>query len=120
MHLTQPWEWFCSNLWMEFGTQISYFSCKLSSAETNYSTSDREVLAIYLAIKHFRDFIEGREFHVLTDYKPLTFSFATNSNCYSPRQARQLDFISQFTTDISHAKSSNNPVADALSRVDIN
>ena len=99
---------------------ISYFSHKLSSAETNYSTFDRELLAIYLAIKHFRHFIEGREFHVWTDYKPLTFSFATNSNRYSPRQACQLDFISKFTTDIRHVKGSNNPVADALSRVDIN
>ena len=92
----------------------------LSPAETNYSTFDREVLAMYLAIKHFRHFIEGREFHVWTDHKPLTFSIATNSNCYSPRQARQLDFISQFTTNIRHVKGSNNPVGDTLSRVDIN
>jgi cleavage and polyadenylation specificity factor subunit 1 len=99
---------------------ISYFSRKLSPAETKYSTFDRELLAIFLAIKHFRHFIEGRDFHIWTDHKPLTFSFATNSNRYSPRQARQLDFISQFTTDIRHVKGSNNPVADALSRIDIN
>ena len=43
---------------------ISYFSHKLSPAETKYSTFDRELLAIYLAIKHFRHFIEGREFHI--------------------------------------------------------
>ena len=99
---------------------ISYFSRKLSPAETKYSTFDRELLAIYLAIKHFRHFIEGRVFHVSTDHKPLTFSFATTSNRYTPRQARHLDFISQFTTDIRHVKGSNNPVADALSRIDIN
>ena len=99
---------------------ISYFSRKLSPAETKYSTFDRELLAIYLAIKHFRHFIEGRVFHVSTDHKPLTFSFATTSNRYTPRQACHLDFISQFTTDIRHVKGSNNPVADALSRIDIN
>ena len=99
---------------------ISYFSRKLSPAETKYSTFDRELLAIYLAIKHFRHFIEGRVFHVSTDHKPLTFSFATTSNRYTPRQARHLDFISQFTTDIRHVKGSNNPVADTLSRIDIN
>ena len=65
-------------------------------------------------------FIEGREFHVWTNHKPITFSFANNSNRYLPHQARQLDFISQFTTDIRHVKGSNNPVADALSQVDIN
>ena len=85
---------------------ISYFYRKLFLSETKYSTFDGELLAIYLAIKHFRHFIEGREFHVWTDHKPLTFSFATNSNRYSPRQARQLDFISQFTTDIRHVKGS--------------
>ena len=99
---------------------ISYFSRKLSPAETKYSTFDRELLAIYLAIKHFRHFIEGRVFHVSTDHKPLTFSFATTSNRYTPRQACHLDFISQFTTDIRHVKGSNNPVADALSHIDIN
>ena len=99
---------------------ISYFSHKLSPAETKYSTFDRELLTIYLAINHFRHFIVGHEFHVWTNHKPLTFLFATNSNRYSPRQAHQYDFISQFTTDIRHVKGSNNPVADALSQVDIN
>ena len=33
---------------------------------------------------------------------------------------RQLDFISQFTSDIRHVKGASNPVADALSRIDIN
>ena len=31
-------------------------------------------LAVYLAIKHFQHFVEGREFHVLTDHKPLTYA----------------------------------------------
>ena len=51
---------------------ISYFSRKLNVAETKYSAFDRELLAVYLAIKHFRHFVEGRPFHVLTDHKPLT------------------------------------------------
>ena len=50
---------------------ISYFSKKLKPPETRYSTFDRELLAVYLAIKHFQHFVEGREFHVLTDHKPL-------------------------------------------------
>lgn len=54
---------------------ISFFSKKLEPSETCYSTFDRELLAIYLAIKHFRCFLEGRTFHVVTDHKPLTFAF---------------------------------------------
>ena len=95
---------------------LAYFSKKLQPAETRYSTFDRELLAIYLAIKHFRHFVEGRDFHIATDHKPLTFALATASDKHTPRQIRHLDYISQFTTDIRHVSGPNNPVADALSR----
>ena len=100
-------------------TPLAYFSRKLTSTETKYSTFDRELLAVYLAIKHFRYFVEGRTFHILTDHKPLIYSLRTNSNRYSPRQVRHLDFVSQFTADLRHVKGDKNPVADALSRIDI-
>ena len=95
---------------------ISYFSKKLRPAETRYSTFDRELLAIYLTIKHFRHFVEGCEFYILTDHKPLTFALSIISDKYTPRQIRHLDYISQFTSDIRHVSGANNPVADALSR----
>ncbi len=50
---------------------LAYFSKILKLAETRYSAYDRELLAIYMAIKHFRYFIEGRQFYILTDHKPL-------------------------------------------------
>ncbi len=46
----------------------------LKPAETRYSNFDRELLAVYLAVKHFRYFVEGRSFHVLTDHKPLVYA----------------------------------------------
>jgi len=48
---------------------IAYFSRQLQPSETKYSTFDRELLAVYLAIKHFCHFIEGREFTVFTNHK---------------------------------------------------
>ena len=99
---------------------ISFFSRKMTPAETRYSTFDRELLAVYLAIKHFRHFLEGRPFHVLTDHKPLTFALNTRSDRYSSRQARQLDYISQFTSTIRHVQGTENVVADALSRIETN
>ena len=69
---------------------------------------------------HFRHFLEGRHFHVLTDHKPLTFALNTSSNRHSPRQARQLDYISQFTSTIRHVHGVDNVVADALSRIETN
>ena len=85
---------------------ISYFSKKLKPSETKYSTFDRELLAVYLSIKYFRHFVEGRVFHILTDHKPLTCSLSSHSNHYTPRQIRHLDYISQFTFDIRYVKGS--------------
>ena len=42
----------------------------MTPAQTRYSTFDKELLAVYLAIQHFRHFLEGCTFHVLMDHKP--------------------------------------------------
>ena len=75
---------------------------------------------MYLAIKHFRHFLEGRQFHILTDYRPLTFAFNTRCDRHSPRQVRQHGCITQITSTIEHIKGADNVVADALSRVHTN
>lgn len=96
---------------------IAYFSKKLQPAESRYSAFDRELLAIYLAIKHFQHFLEGRPFHIFTDHKPLTCALSSRPDKHSPRQVRHLDYISQFTSDIRHIKGEDNGAADALSRI---
>ena len=93
-----------------------FFSRKLQPAQTRYSTFGRELLAVYLAIKHFRHVLEGRQFVIYTDHKPLTYALASHSDRYSPRESRQLDYISQFSTDLRYVEGSSNVVADALSR----
>ena len=99
---------------------IAFFSRRLQPAETRYTTFGRELLAVYLAIKHFRHMVEGRMFSVWTDHKPLTHALATSSDRYSPREIRHLDFISQYTADIRHVPGKHNEVADALSRISVN
>ena len=95
---------------------LAFFSRRLQPAETRYSTFGRELLAMYLAVKHFKHVLEGRNFIIFTDHKPLTFAFKTSSNKHSPREIRHLDLISQFTTDIRHLSGKDNVAADALSR----
>ncbi|KAI5751465.1 hypothetical protein M8J77_007715 [Diaphorina citri] len=82
------------------------------------STAHTTLLAIDLAVKHFRHMIKGRVFTIYTDHKPLTFAFLQKPEKCSPRQFRHLDFIAQFSTDIQYVPGSQNVVADALSRVD--
>lgn len=103
------------NSWKPLG----YFSKRLTVAQRKYSTYDRELVAIYLAITHFRNLIEGRHLVICTDHKPLTYAFSKlGSTKETALRARQLLFISEFTSDIRHITGTDNIVADALSRVE--
>ncbi|KMQ89105.1 pol polyprotein [Lasius niger] len=97
---------------------LAFFSKKLNPAQQKYSPYDRELLAIYAAIKHYRHMLEGRNFTVFTDHKPITYAFQQDPLHSSPRQARHLQYIGQFTTDIRHISGKDNMVADALSRIE--
>lgn len=97
---------------------LAFFSKKLNNAQQKYSAYDRELLAIYDSVKHFRHMLEGRHFVIFTDHKPITFAFQKKDLTLSPRQFNYLDLISQFTTDIQHISGKDNHTADALSRIE--
>lgn len=82
----------------------------------NYSTYDRELLAIYEAIKYFRYMVERRSLTIRTDQKPLTYALQQKSEKASSRQQRQFSFISQFITKFEFIPGKNNIVANTLSK----
>ncbi|GBN24074.1 Transposon Ty3-G Gag-Pol polyprotein [Araneus ventricosus] len=96
---------------------IAFYSKKLNDTQQNYRTYDKELLGIYLSVKHFKHYLEGRTFTIYTDHKPLIFAFHQKLDKAAPRQARQLNYISEFSTDIKYVKGENNIVADTLYRV---
>lgn len=98
---------------------LAFFSRKLTPTERKYSAFGRELLGIYLAVKHFRYMVEGREVCIYTDHKPLTYAINSHLERHSPREARHIDFISQFTSDLRHIKGKENVPADALSRIEV-
>ncbi|GFW54361.1 retrovirus-related Pol polyprotein from transposon opus [Trichonephila clavipes] len=53
---------------------LVFFSRKLSATEKKYSTFDRELLSIYLSVKHFRHMLEG---HILSSSVNLQLTFVT-------------------------------------------
>lgn len=96
---------------------LAFFSKQLRPPERKYSAFDRELLALYLAIRHFRFMLEGRPFTVFTDHKPLIGAMNKISEPWTSRQQRHLSFISEFTTDLQHLAGKSNVVADCLSRM---
>jgi hypothetical protein len=94
---------------------LAFYSKKLSGAGTRYSTFDRELLAAFSTVRHFRFLLEGRQFRQLTDHKPLVTSLFRTTPPWSARQQQQLSFIAEFTSDIRHTPGQENVVADALS-----
>lgn len=95
---------------------VGFFSKKLSQAQRKYSTFDRELLASYLAVLHFRHQIEGRYVLLLTDHKPLCSAFKSVNPAKSDRQQRHLSLLTEYLADVSYIKGSQNIVADCLSR----
>jgi len=81
---------------------IGFFSRSLTKPEILYSKYDKELLAIKLAITHFRNLIEGLDrslFHVATEYKPIVES---ESKALTNKDKRIWLFISSVTEDIRH------------------
>lgn len=97
---------------------LGFFSRKFTNAEKKYSTYDRELTSVFLNVKHFKHNLEGRKVKIMTDQKPIKFAFRQKSGRASERQARQLDFISQYTTDIEYVSGEENAAADFLSRIE--
>lgn len=97
---------------------IAYASRTLNKAETNYSTTDKELLAIIWSIKHFRPYLYGKKFTIITDHKPLTWLY--NLKDPSSRRFRWRLSLEEYDFDILYKKGKLNNNADSLSRIPIN
>ncbi len=71
---------------------------------------------MYMALKYFKYFLEGRSFKIATDQKSITSVILAPSTNRSPRQSRYIDCIAQYSTDVIYISASKNVVADCLSR----
>jgi len=70
------------------------------------------LLAAHSSIRHFRYLLEGSQFELWIDHKPLIATLNRLSPLWTPPQ---LTYITEFTSNIRHVPGKDNVVADALS-----
>jgi hypothetical protein len=95
---------------------LGFFSRKLNTAQSKYIAFDRELWAVFSGIRFFPFMLEGREFAVFTDHKPLTSALKRVSEPWTARQQHHLAYIAEYTSDLRHIAGVANVVVDTLSR----
>ncbi len=93
---------------------IAYASRVLSPAESKYSVTHREALAVVWALKHFREVIYGYPITIYTGHTAVTHLFQGKS--LTGRLARWYLTIQEFNPTIKYLPDRANPAADVLSR----
>ena len=96
------------------GRPIAFYSRKLNPAQTRYTTTERELLAIVETLKEFRNILLGQQITIHTDHKNLCYkNFNTN------RVMRWRLLLEEYGPTIKYIKGERNVVADALSRLNL-
>ena len=93
---------------------IAYGGRDLNPAERNYSTTEREALAIVEGIKKFRNYLYGPKFVINTDHH--AFRYVMSIKDPSGRLARWALLVQQYDFTIEYKSGKQNLDADALSR----
>lgn len=96
---------------------VAFASRTLSKTEENYSTIEKELLAIVWACKYFRPYLFGNKFTLYTDHRPLQYVF--NIKDPSSKLVRWRLSLEEFDYEIKYREGKQNVVADGLSRIKI-
>lgn len=97
---------------------LCFASRTLNKHEQNYSTIEKELLAIVWATKQFRHYLYGRKFKILTDHRPL--AWLQNLREPNSKLQRWKIKLEEYDFQIEYLAGKENKVADALSRIKLN
>jgi RNase H-like domain found in reverse transcriptase/Integrase zinc binding domain len=96
----------------QHGHPIAFYSCKLNPAQTNYTTTECELLSIVETLKEFRNILLGQPILIHTDHLNLTYK---TFNTEQVMRWRLL--IEEFSPTFQYIQGDHHIVADALSRL---
>ena len=96
---------------------VAYASVTLKPAETRYSTTEKEALAVVWAIRQFRHYLLGPLFEIVTDHNALRWLFHKQSNP-TPRVARWVMELMEYKFTVTYRTGRTNQNADTLSRIE--
>lgn len=92
---------------------IYAWSRVLSPCEQNYSTTDKELLALVKSIEHFRHYLLGRKFLLLTDHRSLEYLWESSN--LNSRLVRWSLYLQEYEFEVRYIKGDENG-ADGVSR----
>nr|GFA64730.1 putative nucleotidyltransferase, ribonuclease H [Tanacetum cinerariifolium] len=95
---------------------IHYASKTMNQAETNYTTTEKEMLAVVYAFEKFRSYLIMNKIIVYTDHSALKYLFAKKDA--KARLLRCILLLQEFDFKVIDTRGAENYAADHLSRLE--
>ena len=94
---------------------IAYASKTLNKGQRNYSATKRELFAIVHFTQHFKNYLQGQKFIIVTDHRALVWLYSFKEP--DGMVARWIEKLGQFNFETKHRAGKSIPHADCLSQV---